>query len=441
MSRLAIIGTGIAGLGCAHFLHRSFDVTLFEQENVVGGHANTVNLKNPGRIIPIDTGFMVYNEVTYPLLTRLYKELGVSTKPAPMSFSVRHDGEGLEYCGSSINHLFAQRSNLLRPRFWNLLRTIDRFNREAVEALEDPEVARLSLGEYVRKRGYGARFLELYLVPMSAAIWSAPSDEMLQFPAATLLRFFHNHGFLGLDTQHPWRTVEGGSRVYVEKLVLPFTERIRRGVGVTEVRREGERVCLRTTSRENLKFDRVILACHADQALALLADPSPMESRLLSGFRYQSNVATLHGDSSVMPKRRKAWASWNYRIHSTDRSSRPPASTHYWMNSLQGVASDKNYFVTINPVLEMPAKEVFWTKTYRHPLFDQTAIRAQVELPELNQRMQETATAYCGSYFRYGFHEDAFRSAYELSRSLLERDPWAPPTPGLEAVLSGEGEK
>lgn len=423
MSSIAIVGTGIAGLSCAHFLHRHFDLTLFEQQNWVGGHANTVEVPEGNRVVPVDTGFMVYNEVTYPLLTRLFQELRVPTKPTSMSFSVRHDGEGVEYCGSSLNHLFAQRSNLLRPGFWRLLGTINRFNQEAIGALADPQVADLSLGEYVRRQGYGDRFLELYLLPMSAAVWSAPSKEMLAFPAASLLRFFHNHGFLGLHTQHPWRTVDGGSQSYVRKLVEPFGDKIRRGVGASRVRRVGGRVIVRTSKGENLRFDQIIFACHADQALAMLADPSPLESRLLSAFRYQPNVATLHGDATVMPRRRKAWASWNYQIHRPAGRERAKASTHYWMNSLQDVSPDQNYFVSINAAAGIPSAKVLWSKIYRHPLFDLKAARAQSELPRLNQ-LRHAHTFYCGSYFRYGFHEDALRSGYDAARAVIGREPW-----------------
>lgn len=443
MSSIAIVGTGIAGLACARFLHRHFDLTLFEQQNWLGGHANTVEVDDGGRTVPIDTGFMVYNEVTYPLLTRLFRELGVPTKATSMSFSVRHDGEGVEYCGSSLNHLFAQRSNLLRPSFWRLLQTINRFNQEACEALKDSTITGLSVGDYVKRQGYGDRFLELYLLPMSAAVWSAPSKQMLAFPAATLLRFFHNHGFLGLHTQHPWRTVDGGSQVYVRKLVQPFADKIRQGIGVSRVRRVGGRVIVRTSQGENLRFDQVVFACHADQALAMLADPSALESRLLAAFRYQPNVTTLHSETSVMPRRRKAWASWNYQIHSPVVRGQPRSSTHYWMNSLQNVSPDRNYFVTINPPAGMSPDKVLWNKIYRHPLFDVEAVEAQAELPRLNQ-LRHPQTFYCGSYFRYGFHEDALRSAYDAARAVLGREPWpssqaavgAPP--GDQALIGAE---
>jgi predicted NAD/FAD-binding protein len=426
MTRLAIVGTGIAGLGCAHFLRRDFDITLFEQNAHAGGHSNTVMVKEPvtERPLPVDTGFMVFNRVTYPLLNRLFDELGVESKPTRMSFSVRHADSGLEYCGSSLNHLFAQRRNLLSPRFYRMLASISRFNREAVEALDDPGVQEMTLGEFVGRRGYGDDFLSLYLAPMSSAVWSTPPELMNGFPAATLLRFFHNHGFLGLDTQHPWLTVSGGSRAYVEKLTAPWRDRIRLGDGAARVSRPGGSVRVELASGEAHVFDKVILACHADQALALLSDPRPEESRLLGEFMYQKNTATLHTDSSVMPRTRLAWASWNYEI-SRAGSGDSPTATHYWMNSLQGVSEREDYFVSINRPGAIDPAKVIRTIAYEHPLFNLGALRSQRGLPGLNGAPgAATGTYFAGSYFRYGFHEDAFQSAVELSGALLGRDPW-----------------
>jgi predicted NAD/FAD-binding protein len=426
MTRLAIVGTGIAGLGCAHFLHRDFDVTIYEPNARVGGHSNTVFVEEPvtGRPLPVDTGFMVFNRVTYPQLNRLFGRLGVESKPTKMSFSVRHADSGLEYNGSSLNHLFAQRRNLLRPRFLRMLGTIHRFNREAVEALDDPAVQEITLGEFVRQRGYGDDFLSLYLAPMSSAVWSTPPELMNSFPAVTLIRFFHNHGFLGLNTQHPWYTVSGGSRAYVDKISAPWRHRIRLGDGAARISRADGAVRVTSRSGEERVFEKAILACHADQALALLADPRPEESRLLSEFKYQPNVATLHTDSSVMPRTRLAWASWNYEI-SRGVSGGSSTATHYWMNSLQGVSERQDYFVSINrPEAIEPAK-VLRTIAYEHPLFNLGALRAQAELPRLNAAAGTTGTYFAGSYFRYGFHEDAFLSAVQLSWALLGRDPWA----------------
>jgi predicted NAD/FAD-binding protein len=427
MTRLAIIGTGIAGMGCGHFLRRDFEITLFDENEHAGGHSNTVMVLEPGtgRSLPVDTGFMVFNKVTYPLLNRLFENLRVETKPTNMSFSVRHANSGLEYCGSSLNHLFAQRRNLLSPRFFRMLASISRFNSEAIAALNDPSVQELTLGEFVQKRRYGIDFLSLYLAPMSSAVWSTPPELMYSFPAVSLLRFFHNHGFLGLDTQHPWFTVSGGSRAYVEKLVAPWKDRIRLGSGAARVSRPGKGVHVTLKSGEVQVFDKVILACHGDQALRILSDPTPQETRILGEFKYQSNIATVHTDSTVMPQTRLAWASWNYEIN-RGASGEASTATHYWMNSLQGVSDRENYFVSINRPRAIDPTKVIRTIPYEHPLFNLGALRSQKELPELNvSGAGTTETYFAGSYFRYGFHEDALLSAERLSKLLLARDPWA----------------
>lgn len=433
MSSIAIIGTGIAGMGTAHFLHRHHELTLFEANDYVGGHTHTVCAREPGtgREVPIDTGFMVYNEVTYPLLTRLFAELRVPVKPTSMSFSVRDDAGGLEWCGSSLNQLFAQRRNLLSPRFLRMLAAVHRFNRDAVAALDEPRTAEITLDTFVRERGYGRDFFDLYLVPMSSAVWSTPPELMLTFPAATLLRFFHNHGFLGLHTQHPWFTVDGGSREYRERLVAPFRSAIRVGLAARRIRRPGpgRGVEITTADGATHRFDRVVLATHADQALQLLADPRPDEARLLGAFRYQANVATLHTDAAVLPRAPLARAAWNYQLARTADGRIDPA-THYWMNELQGVSDRENYFVTINRPHAIDPARVLRRIDYTHPLFDLAAIRAQAELPALNARARgDTETYLAGSYFRYGFHEDAFGSAVALATLLLGRDPWPAPAP------------
>lgn len=426
MSKIAIIGTGVAGLGCAHFLHRDHDLTLFERNDYAGGHSNTVTVAEPGteRPVPVDTGFMVFNRVTYPNLCRLFGELEVPLKPTDMSFSVRDRRHGIEWCGSSLNHLFAQRRNLFSWRFLKMVRSIDRFNREAVAALDDPALRSMTLGEYVERRGYGGDFLDLYLVPMSGAVWSTPPEKMLRFPASTLLRFFHNHGFLGLHTQHPWWTVDGGSREYVRRLVAPFRDRIQTGTAAASVTRSPKGPVVTTSGGGQQRFDAVILATHADEALRLLGDPTEQERGVLGRFEYQDNIATLHTDESVMPGTRRAWASWNYETAAGAAEGFEPA-THYWMNRLQGVSDRQNYFVSINRADHIDPRHVLKRINYSHPLFDLGAIEAQARLPLLNQRaMGTTQTFFAGSYFRYGFHEDAFASAVDLARRLLGRDPW-----------------
>jgi len=426
MTKTAIIGTGISGLGCAHFLHPHEDVTLFEQHDRAGGHAHTVTVAEPGtgRPLPIDTGFMVFNYQTYPELTRLFAELEVPVKKTDMSFSVRHEDTGLEFCGSSLNHLFCQRRNLLRPSFYRMLRQIDRFNREAVAALDDPEIDTLTLADYVRSRGYGTDFLDLYLVPMSSAVWSTPPAKMLRFPARTLLRFFHNHGFLGLHTQHQWWTVDGGSREYVSRLIAPWRNRIRHDARVVRVARGPDGITVTTADGVAAHFDRVILATPGHESLALLVDPTPAEARLLREFAYEPNTATLHTDDTVMPKSKLAWAAWNYSI-ARDATGQADPMTIYWMNRLQGVSDRANYFVSINRPERVDPAKILRTIAYAHPLFTLAAVRAQAEIPALNAAARgRTETYFCGAWTRYGFHEDGFRSALNVAQVLLGRDPW-----------------
>ncbi len=424
MKSLAIVGTGIAGLGAAHLLHDRFDLTVLEQGDYAGGHTNTITVDEQGRPVPIDTGFMVFNPVTYPNLTRFFRELDVATKPTEMSFSVQHAPSGLEYNGSSLGQLFGQRRNLLSPRHWRMLMAINRFNDEAVPALDDPRWAGHSLGEYVAERGYGDDMLHRYLIPMSGSVWSTPPDRMLEFPAMTLLRFWHNHGFLGMRTQHPWRTVVNGAQSYVAKITTPFRGRIELRNRVVRVERRGARVFVKTEAGELRGFDKVILACHADQALALLADPTETERRLLSAFKYQPNTATLHTDPSFMPRTRRCWASWNYRIDQSGAGSDQP-TIHYWMNSLQGVSERENYFVSLNCDDRIAPDRVIRRIEYAHPLFDRAAVAAQAELPALNRIGPNQTTYYAGAWFKYGFHEDGLTSGLDCARAVTGEAIWS----------------
>jgi len=418
--RIAIVGSGISGMASAWFLRQEYDVAVFEKDDRVGGHSNTVMVPENENQIPVDTGFMVYNEVTYPLLTRLFQELDVTTQATSMSFSVQHIRDRLEFNGGSVNLLFGQRSNLLNLRYWKMLLQINRFNRETVEELQACRFGDMPLREYVKARGYGEDFLRWYLSPMAAAVWSSPPERIENFPARTLMRFWHNHGFLGLDTQHPWRTVTGGSRRYVEKLTASFAPHIHRDSGVKSISHLADgrsRLVLEDGSGQ--EFDQVVIAAHGDQALGMLADASPLESELLACFPYQKNEAILHTDASVMPKTRRCWASWNYRIDAQNR-----CSTHYWMNELQNVSQNENYFVSINPSSEPKADKIKRRLVYEHPLFDLKSIAAQERLPELHRAGDQTGRYFCGAWQRYGFHEDGLWSAVNVCTQILGRSPW-----------------
>ena len=419
--RLAVIGGGIAGLGAAWLLRQRYDVTVFEREKHIGGHSNTVEVDEGERRVPIDTGFMVFNKVTYPYLVRLFDELGVPIKPTEMSFSVRHEGLDVEYNGMGFNRVFAQRANLVRPRFLKLLAQILRFFRVANASLHDESLESMSLDEFVRLHRLGDDFLRLYLVPMSASIWSISPGGALDFPAATLVRFFHNHGFLGVTTHHPWFTVDGGSREYVKRMLvdLPATQA---AAPVVSVENGPEQATVRTGDGGAQVFDRVILAAHADESLALLQNPTAWQDKLLSAFRYQANETLLHTDTTVMPRRKLAWAAWNYRMEPSAEGERP--STHYYMNRLQGVSDRENYFVSLNYADRIDPEKVLWRKNYTHPIFDRAALAAQHHLPSINAESRDQRVFFSGSYFRYGFHEDALASAVQCARAVCSEDPW-----------------
>jgi predicted NAD/FAD-binding protein len=414
MEKMAIIGTGIAGMGCGHLLQRKYDLTFFEKNDYIGGHTNTIAVEEEDKQVYMDTGFMVFNFQTYPNLCKLFGEIKAPIKKTDMSFSVQHVPSGLEYCGSGLNGLFAQRKNIFSPRYIKMLMQISRFNKESVALLDKPEYADYSLGKYINEFGFGEEMLWKYLVPMSSAVWSTPMELMLDFPALTLIRFFKNHGFLGLNTQHQWYTLQNGSQAYRELLVAPFRDRIHVNNGVKKVSSQGGKVSVETVKGEVHLFDKVIFASHADETLNMLAEPTTEEKRLLSPFKYQYNKATVHTDEAIMPKTRSTWSSWNYRIE--ERAGKQIPTTIYWMNSLQGVSEKKNYFVSINALPgSIDEKKIIREIDYTHPLFDVPAIKAQNELQSLNKK---GPLYFCGSYFKYGFHEDAYASAVELCKNL-----------------------
>lgn len=416
LKRIAIIGTGIAGMGLGHFIHKEFDISYFDKNDYVGGHTNTVDVAERHKLHPVDTGFIVYNEVNYPNLTRLFKELSVETKKSSMSFSVQHLPSRLEFCGSGVNGLFAQRSNLFNIRYLRMLYQINRFHTEAISILDDPKYKNYTLKEYVLEKKMGTDILYRYIIPMSSAVWSTEEKEMLDFPAVTLVRFFYNHGFLGLNTQHQWRTVTNGSRTYAKKLIEPFKDKFHLKNGAKKVIREANRVKLILQDGTYDYYDKLVFACHADTALSLLENPTKEEKSILQNFRYQHNLATLHTDETVMPHKKLAWSSWNYRVENNGEPS-----VIYWMNSLQGISETQNYFLSINDPGKINPQKIIRKIEYEHPVFSVNAIEAQEKLPSLNEG---SLINYCGSYFKYGFHEDALTSGINLARTLLGKDVW-----------------
>ncbi|MBP7281551.1 MAG: NAD(P)-binding protein [Leptospiraceae bacterium] len=417
MTKLAIIGTGIAGLGLGHFIHKDFDINYFDKIDYIGGHTNTVDVAEGRDILPIDTGFIVFNEVTYPNLTRLFQELSVDTKNSSMSFSVQHLPSRLEFCGSGVNGLFAQRSNVFNVPYLKLLYQINRFNIESPAILDDPKYLNYTLKQYILEKKMGTDILYRYIIPMSSAVWSTEERDMLEFPVVSLVRFFCNHGFLGLNTQHQWKTVVNGSRSYIKKIIEPFKDKFQLKNGAKKVIREDGRVKLILQDGSFDYYDKLVFACHADTALSLLENPTLEEKNLLQNFRYQKNIATLHTDDSIMPRKKLAWSSWNYRVEDNNDSS-----VIYWMNSLQGISKKINYFVSINDPNKINPQKIIRKINYEHPIFSVNAMKAQDKLFSLNQGKE---IYYCGSYFKYGFHEDAFTSGLNLARTLLGRDLWS----------------
>jgi len=411
--RIALVGAGISGLSAAWLLSKSADVTVYEAEDRLGGHSHTVDAGET----PVDTGFIVYNEVNYPNLTALFDHLGVETQPTKMSFSVSLDDGRLEYCSTGLGGLFAQKRNIVSPRFWGMLADMRRFHRTAGAALPDLEAAQTPLGAYLAAEGYGRAFCEEHLLPQASAIWSSRLEDMGQYPAAALIQFYANHDLLGLVSKIDWRTVKGGSRRYVEKLAESLGT-VRKGVAARTVHREATGVQIRDSRGQVERFDEVVLAVHADQALAMLEAPSAEETRLLSPFRYSSNLAVLHRDERLMPRRRRAWAAWNH-LAQGGRSS-----VSYWMNRLQSL-SGEDIFVTLNPLEEPRNGTVVRADLYEHPLFDAHTARAQRELWSL-QGVQRTW--FCGAWFGHGFHEDGLQSGLAVAEQLGGvRRPWTVP--------------
>ncbi len=419
---IAVVGTGIAGLSCAWLLSQGHDVTVFEGEARLGGHSNTVDAPCGSGTVPVDTGFIVYNEPAYPNLTALFSHLGVPTAASDMSFAVSLDGGALEYAGTDLAGLFAQKSNLLRPRFWAMLRELMRFYREAPG--DAATAGDQTLDDYLDTHGYGRALRDDHLYPMAAAIWSSPAAQVGRHPVAAFVRFCENHGLLQVSNRPVWRTVDGGSREYVRRLAQQVQGRFQLGQPVLELQRGPTAVRLRTAEGWwPQPFDQVVLATHADRSLAMLAEPTADERRLLPAFAYSRNLAVLHRDAALMPRRRAVWSSWNYVA---ERGSGAPPMVSYWMNRLQPHLPQgpgaMPLFLTLNPQQPPSPEHLIRSEVYEHPLFDAAAMAAQRQLWSLQGRQR---TWYCGAYFGAGFHEDGLQSGLAVAEALGGvRRPW-----------------
>jgi predicted NAD/FAD-binding protein len=405
--RIAIVGSGVSGLVAAHLLSPRHEVTVFEAGEHFGGHANTVDVVVDGNPCSVDTGFIVYNERTYPGFCRLLDRLGVATEPSDMSFSVSAGAAGLEYATHSMDGLFARRASLVDVGFYAMIREILRFNRESRELIAGAPEAEsdLSLGEYLQSRRYGRRFIDHYIVPMGAAIWSAEPRRLLDFPAASFVRFFDNHGLLDHRESVAWRTVSGGSRSYVRALLVATPARFIARCPVFAVRRHADCVELLLPDAARLRFDHVIMACHSNQALSLLDDASVEETRVLGSIRYRPNDVVLHTDASVMPARRRAWASWNYRV---DPERAADVQVTYWMNRLQNLDTPRPLFVSLNSDDRIDQRSVLRRFRYEHPVYDADTLAAQHDRARIDGNAR---THFCGAYWGHGFHEDGVASA------------------------------
>jgi predicted NAD/FAD-binding protein len=400
--KIAIIGTGISGNVAAYHLNKDHDTTVFEANDYLGGHTHTHNIELEGKSYSVDTGFIVFNYKTYPNFTGLLKELGVKEQLSAMSFGVKCEKTGLEYMGSTINSLFAQRRNIFRPSFWRMILDILRFNRQATDLLGD-ESDDISLGEYLKREKFSQTFIDYYLVPMAAAVWSADLNLMYQFPARYLIQFFHNHGLLSVTNRPDWYVIKGGSKTYVTALTASFKDKIRLSTPVTGVKREKEAVIV-TSAQGEESYDAVFFACHSDQALRLLEQPTASEQQVLGAIKYQENEVLLHTDASILPKRKTAWAAWNYHLLENDQGQVPVT---YNMNILQGLDSEQTFCVTLNNANAIDQTKVLKRLQYHHPIYTQESVAAQARQSEINT----DRLYFCGAYWRYGFHEDGVVSA------------------------------
>lgn len=411
-SNIAIVGVGVAGITAAHILQRKYKITLFDKNSYVGGHTNTILVKDPeAGDLPVDTGFIVLNDRTYPTFHRFLSQLGVPVRNSDMSFGLYCKKSGLQYAGTGLDGLFAQRGNAVSPKFYRLLWNIYRFSNKAANDLDTGAVKGKSLQQYVAENGFSRDFVEDYLIPMGAAIWSTPSANMMQFPAETFFRFFKNHGLLHLNEMPQWQTVVGGSFSYVNAFLRQFKGKVETSAAVSRIGRKEDAVDITLDDGTIHTFDKVVIATHADEALKQLERPSAEEQELLGAWQYNHNHTVLHSDASVMPPNRRAWAAWNYYRHDDQNQ----LAVTYHMNRLQGLQTSRDYFVTLNSPLPIEPAKIIKEIHYTHPMYTFDAIKTQNRLPELNGKQN---TFFCGSYFGFGFHEDAVKSGVAVAKSL-----------------------
>jgi uncharacterized protein len=413
--RIAIVGSGIAGLASAWLLSRQHEVVLFERESRLGGHTHTHTVQQAGREYRVDSGFIVFNPDNYPLLSRLFGELGVCSQPTLMSFSVQDARNGLEYNATNLDAMFCQRRNLLSPRFWRMVREILRFYRES-PALLASDAPGPSLGEYLEAGGYSALFAEDHLIPMASALWSSSSSEVLRFPARYLMQFMANHQMLSASQRPTWRVVQGGSSSYIEAMQSRWDLQVRLNSPVQAVRRDAEGVEV-TSAAGSERFDQIILACHSDQALALLMDADTREREILGAMPYQANETVLHTDASLLPTRRKAWAAWNAYVPAEPAAA---CTVSYCMNLLQSLDSPEPFVVSLGRAAEIDPAKVLARMNYHHPLYSHASVAAQGRKPEIQGQRR---TWFAGAYWGWGFHEDGMRSAVEVANALGVRWP------------------
>ncbi|EPA0544947.1 NAD(P)/FAD-dependent oxidoreductase [Vibrio alginolyticus] len=415
--KIAIVGTGISGLTCGYYLHKEHDVTLFEANDYIGGHTATIDVSLDGKEYAIDTGFIVYNDRTYPNFIKMMSEIGVEGLPTQMSFSVRNDGNGLEYNGHTVSTLFAQKRNWANPKFYRFIFEILRFNKLAKRFASEQSSHSQTLGEFLDEHKFSAFFTDNYILPMGAAIWSSTLADMRAFPLMFFLRFFLNHGLLDVTNRPQWYVIKGGSRSYIPPLTKGFAESIRLNSPVEKVVRNEKGVGVQVRG-ETHWFDDVIFACHSDQAMRMLEDISPIEQEILGDMTYQANEVVLHTDSAVLPKRKAAWASWNYLLEGSEEEQQRLPSLTYNMNILQHIQSEHTFCVTLNSTEQINSNKVLRSFTYHHPVFTSESIAAQQRKKEIQGKQ---STWFCGAYWYNGFHEDGVRSALDVVKELEEK--------------------